>query len=502
MAKHRIDTLLAEAFSLVKQKRMLDAEQLLTRICQQDKKNSQAWFMRGAIQFGGGDINSALKFLNKTIKLDSRHIEAHFTLCKIYLSRGNLPKAIAHAKRVVSLDDKHGAAWLALSSFYADSGQFEKAEQASRTAITLLPSVAEAKINLMNALISQNKQEEAMTLCQSLKADNPINPGIWHSLGLAFKSQGLMADADYCLTKVTQLDPKNADAFCTLGEIKAAQEEISSALGLYQKSRELSPTNPRVHFELGKVLLANSSERHWQRVQQLHNDHQYQNIQEAEEMAKSLATNFRYGDAGVERTLLRFFNDYDPSQLYTSEWWSDVLRQFGEPKFAHDTALRSVYSAVFSWSLPCQQVLEDIANFTGGQQLASYGAGSGYWEYLLSLHYGVNVMCHDMVLRNRFTTMQKQTHADATINPDSTLFLAWVPGEPDIDADIESLLNQTQVGQKLVLVGEPADDYGYPRTCGTPRFFHYLRKHFKTRSTLPLANYAYFTDRVELLVRK
>ena len=500
MATKRIETLMAEAFSLVKQKKMQAAEQLLAQICQQDKKHSPAWFMRGAIQFGAGDLNSALKFLKKTIQLDARHVEAHFTLCKIYLSRGNLPKAISHVKRVLSFDAKHGAAWLALGSFYADSGKFVQAEQASRTAITLLPGVAEAKINLMNALISQNKHEEAMTLCQGIKADNPTKPGIWHSLGLAFKAQGQIKDAEDCLTKTTQLDPKNADAFCTLGQIKASQEELSAAFGLYQKSRELAPTNPRVHFELGKVLLPHSSDRHWQRVQQLHNDHQYQNIQEAQELAKGLATHFRYGDAGVERALLQFFSDYDPSRLYPTDWWLDVLRQFGDPRHAHDTALRSIYSAVFSWSLPCQQALDDIANFSG-QRLASYGSGAGYWEYLLSLHYGIDVVCHDILLRNRFTEMKQQRHADVSVQSDDTLFLAWLPGETAIDPDIEALLNQTQSGQKLVLVGEPADEYGYPRTCGTQRFFHYLRQHFKTRATLPLANYAYFTDRVELLVR-
>jgi len=46
MATKRIETLMAEAFSLVKQKKMQAAEQLLAQICQQDKKHSPAWFMR------------------------------------------------------------------------------------------------------------------------------------------------------------------------------------------------------------------------------------------------------------------------------------------------------------------------------------------------------------------------------------------------------------------------------------------------------------------------
>jgi hypothetical protein len=80
--------------------------------------------------------------------------------------------------------------------------------------------------------------------------------------------------------------------------------------------------------------------------------------------------------------------------------------------------------------------------------------------------------------------------------------LAWLPAEVAIDDAIESLLNQTKVGQKLILVGEPADAHGQPRTCGTQRFFQYLKHNFKTQALITLPNYAYFKDRVELLVRK
>ena len=114
------------------------------------------------------------------------------------VKQGRLTEAIVHVKRAVELDAEYGEAWLALGSLYADTGLFQQAERASRIAIALLPGVAEAKINLVNALISQEKQDEAIALCKSIKEDNPAHPGIWHSLGLAFKAQGLIQDADQC----------------------------------------------------------------------------------------------------------------------------------------------------------------------------------------------------------------------------------------------------------------------------------------------------------------
>lgn len=501
---HNDDTaadLLNQAFTLIRQGRLADAERPLARLCERHKDHAKAWFMRGAIRFEHGDMDLARDYLGTAIRLEPGNTQAHFTLCKIALSLGDLAAAIAHAERVVELDAAHGEAWLALSSFYTDAGLLARAEQAGRTAMTLLPDVVEAKVNVVNTLIAQGKRDQAIALCNDIRAQGPAQPGIWHSLGLAYQALGLIQDAAPCLEQVTRLDPNNAAALCTLGEIKAAQDDVSQAQQLYERSRQLAPAHPRAHFQLGKVLLPNSSARHRQRVRQLARDHRYRDADEALDMARELATDFRYGNAVAERALVRFFDAYDPACLYPADWWTDALRRFGDRRQAPDTALRSVYAAVFSWSLPCRQALDEIAAFAG-KRLASYGSGAGYWEHLLATHYGIDVACHDMTLRHRFVPMRKLPHSEATLDPEDAIFLAWLPGEVAIDAAIESLLDQARPGQRLVLVGEPADENGHPRTCGTRRFFAYLQDHFETQATIPLPNYAYFKDRVELLVRK
>ncbi|MFT5112303.1 MAG: tetratricopeptide (TPR) repeat protein [Parasphingorhabdus sp.] len=493
--------LLQQILILLKQGKLIEAEKLLIRACKQEPKNSQIWFLRGTIHFEQGNTNDALKHLQTAIAIDPENVEAHFVLCKLYLSQGNLVRAIDHVENVVELDSQHGTGWLALGSLYSDAGLFQKAEQASRTALALLPNIVEAKINLANALISQAKIDEAMALCKNIKQTNPKHSGLWHSLGIAFKALGLIQDAEYCFNIVITRETHNADAFCTLGEIKVAQDELSQALLLYNKSRNLAPDNPRVHFELGKILLPNSSEKHRQLVQQLEQDHLYRDISEAKNIARTLAIDFQYGDVKVEQAVVRFFDEYDPSCLHLAEWWTNALQQFGDPRRAHDTAMRSIYSTVFSWSIPCKEALDEIVAFTD-KRLASYGSGAGYWEHLLAMHYDVEVVCHDKVLRHRFIEMTEMPHSEAKVNPLDSIFLAWLPGEMDANKSIELLLNQTVVGQKLVLVGEPADEHGYPRTCGTQGFFCYVKENFEVRATIPLANYAYFKDRVELLVRK
>jgi hypothetical protein len=98
--------------------------------------------------------------------------------------------------------------------------------------------------------------------------------------------------------------------------------------------------------------------------------------------------------------------------------------------------------------------------------------------------------------------MKQRLHFDATVDPDETVFLAWLSGDVAIGPAIESLLSRARAGQKLLLVGELADDNGYPRIGATHRFCHYLQDNFETQSKMPPVNYACFQGRGELLLRK
>ncbi|GEM_PF-2904177 len=491
-----------QAFAAVEQGKLADAEQLFARACEMDGNNSEAWMMRGAIQLEYGATEVASDYLDRALELDPDNIEAHFTLCKLFLADERLEEAIASGRKAVELDRNYGEAWLTLGLTYAKTGQYQDAEQSIRIATTLLPESAEAKIALVNALRCQSRLEEVVPVCETIRIGNPDQSYIWHSLGLAYQELHMLQDSEQCFAKAIELDPRYAEAYCSLGEVNAAQGNGRQAMAFYKKSREFDPTIPRLHFKLGQVLLFNSSDEHQRLLRQLQRDHVYSDAGEAGNIAAKLAENVQYDDPPALASLVQFFSDFDPEKLYPTAWWSSALQQFGPPELASDTVMRSVFSAVFSWSLPCKEALDAIVDFAAESRIASYGSGAGYWEYLLGSRYGVDIACHDMELRHRFIEMKEQRHTDTVINPSDTVFLSWIPGESSDGLGIESLLDQLQTGQKLVLVGEPADRLGQPRTCGTARFFQFLRNNFEQHATIPLANYAYLEDCVELFTRK
>lgn len=497
-----LNNIIDHAYSLVEQGHLKEAHQLFEQVCEQDNNNSEAWMMRGAIQLELGDTELAAEFLNRAITLDPDDIEAHFSLCKLFMSSNQLDKAIDSGRKAVSLDPDYGIAWLLLSGIYLDYGQTQEAEECGSKAIALLPGMQEAQINLVNILRTQGRLDEAIPLCDEIRNTQPTQADVWNGLGLAYQDKRQLTESESCFTKAVELNPQFAKAYCSLGEVQSAQGNFQQASLQLKKAITLNPDLPRTYFEYAKILLKNGTEEHQTLLQELQQDHLYKNMNEAREIAIKLANDFPYDDAPSCLYLHQFFTEFDPTKLYTKEWWETAMNKFGSKQLAHDKIAQSVFSAVYGWSLPCQEALDEIARFTGNTRVSSYGSGAGYWEYLLQTHHGLDIVAYDIKLRHRFIETREQRHSETIITTSDSIFLAWIPGILDGDVNMEPLLDQMVVGQKLVLIGEPAEDSGQPRTCGTRDFFQYLSAHFEHNATIPLATYSYMEDCVELFTKK
>jgi hypothetical protein len=148
--------------------------------------------------------------------------------------------------------------------------------------------------------------------------------------------------------------------------------------------------------------------------------------------------------------------------------------------------------------MPDRQTLTSIAEFARGTRLYSYGAGSALWERLLSDHFGIEVVATDFKPRHSYLPIIVEDYSKSTINEGDTIFLSWVVRG---DSGVLNILNQIKPGQKLVLVGEPRDEYGIPRICATPEMFDLLDKEFTLSASIPLVSYSMLNDTVSLYIK-
>jgi predicted CXXCH cytochrome family protein len=133
-------------------------------------------------------------------------------------SREALAKALAEFEAGQMATSDQAAAHLNLGVVYGNQQRHGKAEQAYRTALRLDPDFVPARINLAMQYDQQGRKEEAEKLFR----------------------------------EVTRLAPQLAEAHYSLGLLLAEDSErISEAAEHLAKAAELSPRNPRIHYNLG-----------------------------------------------------------------------------------------------------------------------------------------------------------------------------------------------------------------------------------------------------------
>ncbi len=79
----------------------------------------------------------------------------------------------------------------------------------------------------------------------------PDNLAAWDLLAKGFDKQRDYSNAITAFTKVTELDPKRADAYFGLGQIYVRMQRSKEAIAALEKSLELKPENPVAYLQLG-----------------------------------------------------------------------------------------------------------------------------------------------------------------------------------------------------------------------------------------------------------
>lgn len=494
-----VNTLFQKASKLHQKGRFQDAERLYTKILKVAPRFPAALNMYGVLQLQLRKFTVAIEYFNQTIKLEPNNAPAHENLARSYMG----------------------------------IKQFAHAQSCYEAALRLKPRSFTALFGLGGALISQHKFVDALQAFIKAQALNKTNPMLYLNLGNVFRRLGRIDEAILNYKKASSLDPRSVDAHACLGQLYLQQADFQSAEEHFRKAIELGAQRPDIEIGLAETLEKNGKEEHSAKhyynaveqdplsqnayirldefllrsggarkksfLKELASDHIYTHWSEAVADARKLAAMYRYPNGDILSTLHQFLAHYEPEKPYPPSWWREQLVRFGDPRKGHDKVLRSVHSAIFSWSLPDSNTLSQIAEFIGDTRLSSFGSGSGFWERLLMEHFGKEVVATDYTLRHRFLPMAQGDYSRAVVPKGNTIFLSWIVRG---DTGILNVLKQMHKKQQLVLIGEPPDKEGVPRICGTPEMFSLLEKEFSLKKCIPLVSYSLLNDTASLYIKQ
>jgi len=434
-------------------------------------------------------------------------------------------RAIAAAPNDPAPRENLGKAWLNMR-------RYENAQAAYKGALDINPASYPALYGLGCSLHSQRHYAQALEIFTRARAVNATDPTLLLYLGAASQQLGRFEEASGHYKQALALAPDSVDANSSLGNLLLQQQDYPGAeryflralqLGArradiefgfaqtlehrgdeaaarehYFRAVELDPDSQNAYIQLDQFLLKSGGREKQAFLEELASDYIYADWRESLTALRKLASMVDYPDAGAVRALHAFVDHYDPGELHDRRWWQEQLDAFGGVNNGHDKLLRCLHSAIYSWSLPDRQSLTEVAEFVAGTRLYSYGAGSGVWEWLLQQHLDVDVVASDVRLRHRFLPMVQEDYASAKLDPDASVFFAWIVRG---DLGVLNILRQMRPGQKLVLVGEPRDREGIPRICATTEMWNLLESDFTLARTLALVSYSLLNDTVSLFVR-
>ena len=126
---------------------------------------------------------------------------------------------------------------------YIENQQLEEGIAAYRKGSVLAPTAAELRLNLIAALRSAEKLEDAAAEYEVLSEQQPDNFGIYRELGKLYLELEDAAKAKSAYQRMIDRDPENASTHLILAEIYAGHEWMENAVASYQKAIALAPDN-------------------------------------------------------------------------------------------------------------------------------------------------------------------------------------------------------------------------------------------------------------------
>lgn len=207
------------------------------------------------------------------------------------LAHQSFRRASTFADREALWEDtlsKNPGAWVAMNNYASlllEQGRVSEATTYLRRALALKPQETRVRLNLARALQRRGGNDEAISLLKGVLETSPDHPDAHHELGRTLLAAGDLDGAEASFSAVLMAAPGRADATIGLallaerrgnaakavdimarcieqhpadavahhafGDLLFAHGRLQQALNLYLRTRDLDPSFPDVHNDLG-----------------------------------------------------------------------------------------------------------------------------------------------------------------------------------------------------------------------------------------------------------
>ncbi|MDR2937651.1 MAG: tetratricopeptide repeat protein [Prevotellaceae bacterium] len=179
------------------------------------------------------------------------HVLGSMAYC--YLQIGDWENALLFYNKSIDEDPHDAYLWNALSEVYLNMDKDLEAIEAADYALLLAPKMDVAYYNKVDALLSLERTDEAVSVLREYIEQQPNDVEAHCRLGECYEQKNLFAEAKQCYEQVIKIDDKYAGAYYGLASVADEAGDVEAAYTYLQHSVELEPENPEFWFALSQA---------------------------------------------------------------------------------------------------------------------------------------------------------------------------------------------------------------------------------------------------------
>lgn len=200
-------------------KRYDDEVELLGQVLDLDKRNAQAYFMRGMVGKETGDTAKAMQNMQLAVQMDPDYYNAYIQMGVIAAAQKS-PAAIDYYRNALKIQPASIEALYDLGMYYQDAKQYDLALNTYKSIVMINPMHFDAHFN-MGAIYTEDLDsvDKGMENFNLAIRDNPNDPRGYFGRGKCYEKNGQidLATADY--KKALELDPQFTGAAMALDKM-------------------------------------------------------------------------------------------------------------------------------------------------------------------------------------------------------------------------------------------------------------------------------------------
>lgn len=252
----RADLLLHRAQALTMLSREQEAFELVQEVLQDDRENSQAIALRGALRLKTGDMDALQDAINDFESVLTRmpeNVVLRYDLAEAYLAAGNRERARVEFQQAIEKRPDYMPPRYGLAKVYIGSEQYAQAITAAEEILAIRPGDRRAELIRSAAWMRMGERSQARASLQQMLTKTPDSPEPTYQLAELNLQEGNYAEAERYFRRLATADPPDSRAIVGLAEVRILTGRREEGLEMLQEQFDSNPTDIRWELALGRL---------------------------------------------------------------------------------------------------------------------------------------------------------------------------------------------------------------------------------------------------------